>query len=212
MGLDMYHFKLTNKQEASDGDYYTVESLTSFPGILEPNRHLITDNTVPDTHFRILIFANEQDLRLYSRYGKTGTSEQLLVNNPENIATDIRNIEQQYQLDAADCLSFDRELLYKPTNEKFKHLQVTERSYTTSYKTYQVIFHTTAGYQRKGVKLLFYEDFINNAMLFKKEEVAEVLPYLDGNDPEAYRRCVENFQQHFIDNFEEGKSIFYISW
>lgn len=71
------------------------------------------------------------------------------------------------------------------------------------------------GYQRKGMRSGFYRAFPSEFLRWRKADVEQALSFLDSDcddDPEDDRRLVEHFTANFLDNFEEGRSIFWGSY
>jgi hypothetical protein len=69
---------------------------------------------------------------------------------------------------------------------------------------------STKGYQRKGMRSEFYEDFENCKFYFDIASVIKSKLYLEVsvNRPDL----AETFQKDFIDNFVESESFFFASW
>jgi len=76
----------------------------------------------------------------------------------------------------------------------------------------EVIFFLTRGYQRKGMSRKFYSDFQNDGIYYDLQSVKQAYHYLEGDHISSKQELQINFQKNFIDNFVEGKSIFFISW
>ena len=70
-----------------------------------------------------------------------------------------------------------------------------------------VLFFKEIGNQRSGMNREFYDAFKNGEPYFEKKSVEEALRYLKPQDPFGL-----NFKKDFVDNFVEGKSVFYASW
>lgn len=73
-------------------------------------------------------------------------------------------------------------------------------------------FHVEeVGYQRKGMKSGFYEAFSSPFLHWHRADVEKAMTFLDhdsSDDPETQRQIVEHFRVNFLDNFEEGRSLF----
>lgn len=75
----------------------------------------------------------------------------------------------------------------------------------------KVFYCEEVGYQRKGMKQQFYEDFNDCQVYLRKEDVLKAFRYLDIGD--KHRPTLEkDFKESFIDNFIEGESFFFASW
>lgn len=73
-----------------------------------------------------------------------------------------------------------------------------------------IIFYRELGYIRKQHNSSFVNEFKNDKLYFRKDDVENLKKYLvateNQNELENY------FQQKFINNFKEGESIFFISY
>jgi hypothetical protein len=58
----------------------------------------------------------------------------------------------------------------------------------------------------------FYSDFGNDKLYFDLQSVIKAYQYLEADHISTLVELQANFQKNFIDNFEEGESIFHISW
>lgn len=78
----------------------------------------------------------------------------------------------------------------------------------TFQKKIKVLAANEIGYQRKGVKNEFYDDYANchTFYLWTKKDVIDFKNKYIENDMKAY------FQTHILDKFVEGKDAVYISW
>lgn len=76
----------------------------------------------------------------------------------------------------------------------------------------EVIYFESKGYQRKGVKAEFFTCFENDKPYFNMQDVIKAYRYLDADHINTLSKLQENFKENFIDNFEEGESIFFVSW
>ncbi|AYL97054.1 hypothetical protein [Mucilaginibacter celer] len=70
-----------------------------------------------------------------------------------------------------------------------------------------VLYFKEKGYQRKGMKVEFFDAFEDSKPYFEKKWVEKAMLYLKPNHPFGF-----DFKKNFVDNFIEGESIFYISW
>ena len=75
-----------------------------------------------------------------------------------------------------------------------------------------VIYFESKGYQRKGMSGKFYSDFGNDKLYFDLQSVIKAYQYLEADHISTLVELQANFQKNLIDNFEEGESIFHISW
>ncbi|MBY0477273.1 MAG: hypothetical protein K2Q24_06480 [Chitinophagaceae bacterium] len=76
----------------------------------------------------------------------------------------------------------------------------------------KVIFFNIKGYQRKGMRKAFYNDFKNDGIYFDLPSVLKAYNYLEADHINTLEELQRNFQQNFIDNFVNGESIFCVSW
>jgi hypothetical protein len=76
----------------------------------------------------------------------------------------------------------------------------------------KVIYFQQEGYQRKGMNSKFYSDFENDKLYFDLESLRKAYNYLEADHISSLKELQQNFQENFINNFIEGKSIFQVSW
>lgn len=76
----------------------------------------------------------------------------------------------------------------------------------------KVMYFQQEGYQRKGMNSKFYNDFENDKLYFDLESVRKAYNYLEADHISSLKELQHNFQENFLDNFIEGKSIFQVSW
>ncbi|QHS63716.1 hypothetical protein [Chitinophaga agri] len=213
MGLDLYHYTLTEKYEPAYNAFYYLEDLEVFPEIIHRNEHLINTIIEPATYFEIIIFDTEQQLQLYQESNDVPEHKVALIYKTFMLNTDISKIEKRYSLDPDDTYTFS-------TQRKFEHpgmlttanFSYTAISYAMTYEKRKIIYYKEIGYQRKGVKGSFYDDFRNDGSYFSRKDVIRLFGHLDDSNNEDYKWRAENFQQNFLDNFVEGHSILHISW
>jgi hypothetical protein len=74
------------------------------------------------------------------------------------------------------------------------------------------IYFREKGYQRKGMNRKFYQDFENGRPYFDLPSVQKAYEYLQADHISTLEELQQNFQQHFLDNFVEGESLFFASW
>lgn len=76
-----------------------------------------------------------------------------------------------------------------------------------------VISVEEVGYQRKGMSREFYREFMGNHMYVMISDVQRAYQLIDrSHGPENEREVRAHFRAQFLDEFEEGRSIFYASW
>lgn len=74
-----------------------------------------------------------------------------------------------------------------------------------------VLYYRDKGYQRKRVTANFINEFVNDKLYFRLDDVIKAKRFLLANPAESQADIEYNFQKNFIDNFIEGESIFFIS-
>jgi hypothetical protein len=75
-----------------------------------------------------------------------------------------------------------------------------------------VIYYLQEGHQRNQTKKEFRELFENEILYFDIDSVKKAKTYLKANNVENQIQLEQKFQVNFLDNFIEGKSIFFISY
>ncbi|GAA4345338.1 hypothetical protein [Flaviaesturariibacter amylovorans] len=73
------------------------------------------------------------------------------------------------------------------------------------------LYHRELGEQRKGMERKFYRRFKPGYYLERKW-VEEAFTYLESDHLATLEELKTNFKANFIDNFQEGKSVFYVSY
>lgn len=77
---------------------------------------------------------------------------------------------------------------------------------------YRGLYVDEVGYQRGLMSEGFYKEF-RGVGYFRRADVLRASSFLRPlDDPEDDAKLRANFQEHFIENFEEGTSIFDVSW
>lgn len=202
MGLDLLHVRLSAKDEHTP-EFFTVEELDVFPGIVERHRDLITEIDDVESIFTIYLFSDEKDRQEYEWRKKENGNVVFLVGEFDNIVDEIFKIENDKGLGSMH--RFITEIGGENRTEK----DPVMIEYAETYTRVPVIYWKEIGYQRKGMDPAFYEAFENCKLYFRKEDVLRASTYRSGVDSKYYQRT---FQEEFIDNFIEGESIFLASW
>ena len=109
-----------------------------------------------------------------------------------------------------DYFSIEELSLYPEYLQRHRHL-LSEKDYGELGRT-QVIHVREIGYQRKGMKNKFYQDFQNNRLYLDLLSVKKAYQYLEGGHIYTLKELQINFQKNFIENFIEGESIFWPNW
>lgn len=76
----------------------------------------------------------------------------------------------------------------------------------------EIIYYRDIGYIRKQVHESFLKEYQNDKLYFKKIDIINFKKYLKAENPENQASLEKYFQEHFIDNFKENESIFFISY
>jgi hypothetical protein len=91
-------------------------------------------------------------------------------------------------------------------------VQVLEISYPVS-SDYRGFYAEEVGYQRKGMSSGFYEAFGSPSHLVLRSDVLRAAAFLElSGVPEDDERRTSYFHAQFVEGFEEGTSIFYVSY
>lgn len=94
--------------------------------------------------------------------------------------------------------------------EKYKHFIVKVES--DEFGSEPVIYFEEIGYQRKGMRASFYEDFESCRLYFLLADVKRAYEYSKEDHIGDLDDRQRNFRRHFVENFVEGESIFCPSW
>lgn len=112
----------------------------------------------------------------------------------------------------------------KNTNEFLKSFSLeklnTSFNYTDKYKKLicaddleeNVLFFKSLGYQTRGMSKPFYSQFTNDTLYFKLEDLEKAYKFLSTDMQNNVKHLQKNFRDNFMQNFIEGKSIFYVNW
>ncbi|NML40307.1 hypothetical protein HHL17_24130 [Chitinophaga sp. G-6-1-13] len=183
------------------------EELADAPvAFMEKYQHLLVQMAVPDDFFSICIFAGEQQVRVFEKLFGKHEDCRLLTGTMISLAPVIYQIETEKQL--ADAKQTIIEGNVNDGTDTFSYQMI---QYRTVYPDQQLLYFEQHGYQRKQMNFRFYEDFINDHLYFSKADVLRAFEYLEPWK-EAGKETVRNFQENFIDNFEEGASVFFPGW
>jgi len=208
MGLDLFHVKLI-APPADSSDFFYLNDLEGSP-LLAPNLPPLVANLVEATYFFTIYIFQKKKYRDYyiSRFANIEDSSAYLVGNQEELAEEISRIENDYYLDTGSR-SVRESQIRDTTDLRAPTIFSTQLSYPIAFSKRPVIYYQEAGYQRKGMKTRFYNDFGNYQLYFSKDDVINAERYLDTD----FRPDVaEHFKISFIDNFVEGESVFFASW
>lgn len=75
-----------------------------------------------------------------------------------------------------------------------------------------VIYFKSLGYQERGMSKQFYKEFTNHTLYFKVADLEKAYKFLATDMQNKIHHLQKNFRDNFINNFTEGKSVFYVSW
>ncbi|MFI4963681.1 MAG: hypothetical protein ACHP6H_07500 [Legionellales bacterium] len=158
--------------------------------------------------FTILVFPEVKTKDLLVSSNEFYRNKPSLVGNIDKLKSEINRIALQHNMVDTDPLvlmSIDNIASNKARCEIFFHTV----SFKTGVQTHKILYYNEVGYQRKGMRPEFYEDFENCKDHFERDAVIKAFAYIDPGRPDWVR---SNFQKNFIDNFIEGESIFCVSW
>jgi hypothetical protein len=207
MGLDICHVILSAKDEHTP-EYFYLEELEDFPGFVGNHKTLITEVIETDVFFTVYIFPEESSKNRYAGRFEYNRHQALLVGNIEELADAISAIEHSNSLSPTDKLVTEDSVDMTWTHDA---ISFTTIKYPIGDIIEKVIYWKTIGYQRKQMSRRFYEDFDNCKLYFRKSDVLKAATYLSA-DRENLPALNDSFKADFIDNFVEGKSIFFGSW
>ncbi|MBC9909065.1 hypothetical protein [Chitinophaga varians] len=183
------------------------EGLADAPAaFMEKYQHLLVRMAVPPDIFSICIFAGEQQVHVFEKLFGKHDDCRLLTGTMESLAPVICQIEKEKQLTDAKQTIMDGNVNDDTGTFSYRMIQ-----YRTVYPDQQLLCFEQHGYQRKQMNVRFYEDFTNDKLYFSQADVLRAFEYL-APWKEAGKETVRNFQQNFIDNFEEGTSVFFPGW
>lgn len=207
MGLDLCHAILSVKGEDTP-EYFYVEELDVFPGIVENHQALITEVIETDSFFTVHIFSDEDKKKMYEKDFGDSRHEALLVGHIDRLAGEISAIESGNGLLPADRSVAEDGVAMISNNDSVSYTTI---KYPIGDVTAKVIYWKEIGYQRKRMSGNFYEDFGNCKLYFRKSDVLKAANCLSA-DREELPGLRDHFKAGFIDNFVEGESIFFASW
>ncbi|SFM61391.1 hypothetical protein SAMN05428949_0177 [Chitinophaga sp. YR627] len=210
MGLDIYHLKITEKYDTIL-DYFRLSELAACPEMISRHEHLIAEIEEPAGYFDVFIFKDEQELQLYAKKNPATSDRALITGGPDHLRQELKKLEDRYNLNPSDFFSEQHTHTYSSFLKKTE-ITYTRRFYSMHDVKRKVLYHTDAGYQRRGMNQDFFKIFTNDTLYFRKEDVIRAMDYIYDDDPADYKERIDNFRQNFIDNFIEGESIFFISW
>jgi len=197
MGLDLWHVRLSAQDEHTL-EFFTVEELNTFPGIVERHSHMITEVLDIDSLFTVYVFPDEKEKQEYERWPGKDENTAFLIGKICDIENDILKVEEDNDLSGMH--KFIKEIGKK---------NIVMIEYATTYMKVPVIYWKEAAYQRKGMEPAFYDAFEDCKLYFKREDVIRASAYLS---PVGSKYYTGSFQEQFIDSFIEGESIFFASW
>ncbi|WP_078668445.1 hypothetical protein [Chitinophaga eiseniae] len=172
---------------------------------LEKHQHLLVQVSVPPDTFSIFIVASEQQQQVVEQQFGIHDNCRLLTGTMESLAPMISEIEKELQLTATPTI-ITRDLHHGTATFTYQLVQ-----YRTVYPDQTLLHFATYGHQCAQMNARFYEDFTNDRMYFLKADVLRAYGYIQPAKG-AEASTPHNFQKDFIDNFEEGTSIFYPGW
>lgn len=210
MALELYHLIPSIKDDESF-DYFTLDEFADQPNFIQKHQHLIAEIDDFDHDFEILVFPDPftKDIVLenHSHYSE----KPILIGDIEQLGKQINDI-----VSAASLL--DKEpLILKTvdnlfTDDESKEIFYHSISYETEPTPIKVLFYSEKGHQRKGMNNDFYENFINGKIYFDKDAVLKAYNYLEPRPGDNKEELQHKFKEQFIDNFNEGESMFFINW
>ncbi|NIG53413.1 hypothetical protein [Chitinophaga sp. Cy-1792] len=205
MGLDLFHDKVSHQSDGSTS-FYEAEYFTNSPEFLRNNKDLLHTLTHSCDFFDIKIFPDDESVAKYRGiYPNDKTIK--LVGELSTLEKKFREIETYYNLDPSDKFIMSGQFGY-PMTAFMSYLQV---SYAVGFRTFKGLYFTNEGLMEKCMISEFRENFRDDILYTKKEDVIRAAGYLD-LDYKYADEVLKEFQTTFIDNFEEGKSIFHTSW
>lgn len=206
MGLDLFHVILSAKNDKT-WEYFYLDELRDRPGFVENHKALITEIIETDNFFTIYLFSCEDHKSEYQQIFKDSRCRVLLVGSIDGLTSQITGIESE------NCLSLDDKSISEGCIDDGigTFIPYIAIKYPIEDSKEQVIYWKSIGYQRKRMSLDFYNDFENCKLYFRKSDVLKAVNYLCANNKEL-PRLIECFKEGFIDNFIDGRSIFFASW
>lgn len=204
MGLDLCHSK-ASLEPNNEGNVYYQDQFSQ--DALEKHGLQKYIQEVPDIqHLHTVCILKTLEDKTYKEacrekdgYSEGKVSYLLASQNTEN---ELSAIEEKYGLERSQAwFSSAGEL--SPRNFRFKFVLYSRD--TTSLGLY----YYDVGYQRKCMDDKFYEIYKGDYIYTAREDFENLLNHVLAEEfPEAY----ENIKKNFVDSYEEGKSMLYVSW
>lgn len=211
MGLDLYHVSPTKKSEETI-DYFTLDEFDDNLDFIQKYSYLIEELEHYDYEIEILVFPNLAIKELITKTHENLKDIPFLIGELYNLTDDINILAVKYNVDKSKSLVIKQidNLLAKVEKKEIYYHSISFAS-AFPIKT-KCIFYETNGFQRKGMNERFYKDFENCKNYFDIKTVQKASLYLEPSRGESMEELEMSFKESFIDNFIEGKSIFFASW
>ncbi len=214
MGLDIYHNQLTLTPE--DPDYFLyVEGWEEDCNVpLHHYERFITTIKEPEFEQSIAIVENEETLEKLKQGERFGAENHLTV-----FIGEIDDAMRQRMAAFARTNGLDK---LETSQRHIEAEGLCYRSISFGVPTQvQVVPYNVVGYQRKGMNALFYETFRDQHSYFFWGKKADFeLAYACIEDEwgrklygdEVVYHLKKNFKENFLDKFEFGKSLLFLSF
>jgi hypothetical protein len=122
---------------------------------------------------------------------------------------DIRHVKPCFK-EEAEVLDYFVSEEISANNQFFqKYLHLLTKA---ENEDFFVIYFKEVGYQRKGMNKKFISEFENEKLYFSKDDVIKAYHFIEPNSNYSLQELQDYFKDHFIENFIEGESVFFISW
>ncbi|MEO1049905.1 MAG: hypothetical protein AAFX87_04750 [Bacteroidota bacterium] len=205
MGLDLWHYKL-GEHLGTGCEYFLKEEVQCY----------LKTGFVPDFHYRhhkiqsfwehVAIFETKEELIASSEYLDSQndgyTDYKLRLTREKYFLDEIADFEQRNQLE-----EFQKSFEKHSISVRGEEIQFESILYEGSL-TKEVVYLEEVGHQGTGMKSSFFNYFINDSFYMDWNSFLKLGEFIDGAD---YMK-VENIQTNFIENYEEGVSMMFMSW
>ncbi|AHM59237.1 hypothetical protein D770_04850 [Flammeovirgaceae bacterium 311] len=205
MGLDVYHFKLTDHQQDEE-DYILITELSSHTNAKKEWLDKFTIAKTINCHQSIAVV----ERHLYSEFEEYFQRYYQKVFFEDSLT--LKEEIQEYELErgVSEMSYYYEYAVVEKTGgisiffSPHKELKGKKNSY--KYRLYSIPTESEvcptedAGYMVVDVEKEFFNEYKEGFYYALKDNVEGVLQYLKSG-------CVDQFKKRFIDNFEEGRSL-----
>lgn len=205
MGLDLVHYKAVTTPDEEFISFPPEEFPPEAFGVYAFDRW-VQDLPVPQIVHSAYFYRDETaarcDAKMRALYSEPNGMS-CWIGTPDEHESALREFEQLRGLDRSKA---------DLSEEPVRHSEMLYRRTRLSYWGARVergVFVVEVGYQRKGMDSSFYNHFGGRGQIFVAEEDFSVLENF--LCPEIRDELLPNLRENFIDNYERGKSLLWVS-